>query len=79
MDGFRSLRLGEAVEFNVEEADGRIKAIDVTGPGGAPPQVCDTHVTQAVRVYGVGGCVGVVYINNPHTGSPPKGSTKRQW
>lgn len=39
MEGFRSLRLGETVQFDVEEVDGRIKAIDVTGPGGAPPLV----------------------------------------
>ncbi|XP_022952475.1 glycine-rich protein 2-like [Cucurbita moschata] len=33
-DGFRSLGVGEDVEFLIEpEADGRCKAIDVTGPG----------------------------------------------
>lgn len=38
-DGFRSLAEGEAVEFHVEGGDdGRTKAIDVTGPNGAPPQ-----------------------------------------
>jgi len=38
-DGFRSLAEGEAVEFIVEAGDdGRTKAIDVTGPNGAPPQ-----------------------------------------
>jgi hypothetical protein len=38
--GFRSLREGEAVEFDVEAAsDGRCKAVSVTGPGGAAPQV----------------------------------------
>lgn len=38
-EGFRSLREGEEVEFDVEEApDGRTKAIKVTGPGGVPPQ-----------------------------------------
>jgi cold shock CspA family protein len=38
-DGFRSLREGEAVEFVIESSDdGRAKAIDVTGPGGAPPE-----------------------------------------
>ena len=39
-DGYRSLREGEEVEFNVESGDdGRTKAVAVTGPGGAPPQV----------------------------------------
>lgn len=38
--GFRSLREGEAVDFDVEGGpDGRCKAINVTGPGGAAPQV----------------------------------------
>ena len=40
MEGFRSLREGESVEFVTEIApDGRQKAIKVTGPGGASPQV----------------------------------------
>ena len=40
-DGFRSLREGEPVEFSIDTADGdgRAKAADVTGPGGAAPQV----------------------------------------
>lgn len=38
-DGFRSLAEGEPVEFVVEDADGRPKAVEVTGPGGANPQV----------------------------------------
>ena len=39
-EGFRSLRENEPVEFNVEEGeDGRTKAVHVTGPDGAPPQV----------------------------------------
>ncbi|KAK9836303.1 hypothetical protein WJX81_003539 [Elliptochloris bilobata] len=38
-EGFRSLREGEAVEFFVETGeDGRMKAVEVTGPDGAPPQ-----------------------------------------
>lgn len=38
-EGFRSLREGEAVEFVIESSeDGRAKAIQVTGPGGAPPE-----------------------------------------
>lgn len=40
-EGFRSLREGEEVEYDVEAGpDGRTKAINVTGPGGAAPQVC---------------------------------------
>lgn len=39
-EGFRSLREGEEVEFDVEPGDdGRNKAVNVTGPGGAPPLV----------------------------------------
>lgn len=39
-DGFRSLAEGEPVEFTIENGDdGRTKAINVSGPGGAPPQV----------------------------------------
>lgn len=39
-EGFRSLREGETVEFEVETGpDGRAKAINVTGPEGATPQV----------------------------------------
>lgn len=34
-EGFRSLAEGESVEYNVEEQDGRKKAVDVTGPNGA--------------------------------------------
>ncbi|CAM8945105.1 unnamed protein product [Rhodiola kirilowii] len=38
-DGFRSLADGETVEFGVESGnDGRTKAVDVTGPDGAPVQ-----------------------------------------
>jgi cold shock CspA family protein len=37
-DGYRSLREAEEVEFDVESGDdGRTKAVNVTGPGGAPP------------------------------------------
>ncbi len=42
-EGFRSLREGEPVEFDVEPGeDGRNKAINVSGPGGAPPLVNNT-------------------------------------
>ncbi|PNW81973.1 hypothetical protein CHLRE_06g268600v5 [Chlamydomonas reinhardtii] len=38
-EGFRSLREGEVVEFEVEAGpDGRSKAVNVTGPGGAAPE-----------------------------------------
>lgn len=39
-DGFRSLKEGEPVEFFVENSDdGRAKAVQVTGPDGAAPEV----------------------------------------
>jgi hypothetical protein len=38
-EGFRSLREGETVEFFIETSDdGRSKAVQVTGPGGAAPE-----------------------------------------
>ncbi len=38
--GFRSLREGAAVEFYVETSDdGRLKAVEVTGPNGSEPEV----------------------------------------
>ena len=44
-DGFRSLAEGEQVEFVVDQSDdGRPKAIEVTGPGGANPQVCGVRL-----------------------------------
>eukprot|EP00210_Caulerpa_lentillifera_P001889 g1817.t1 len=43
-EGFRSLREGERVEFDVEKGqDGRDKAINVTGPDGMPPQGAPTY------------------------------------
>ena len=39
-EGFRSLAEGEPVEYYLEAGDdGRTKAVSVTGPNGAPPQV----------------------------------------
>lgn len=38
-EGFRSLREGEPVEYNIATGDdGRTKAVRVTGPNGAQPQ-----------------------------------------
>ncbi|KDD72850.1 hypothetical protein H632_c2814p0, partial [Helicosporidium sp. ATCC 50920] len=38
-DGFRSLADGASVEYATETAnDGRLRAIDVTGPGGSVPE-----------------------------------------
>lgn len=53
-EGFRSLREGEEVEFDVEEGpDGRAKAIKVTGPGGVAPQVMiiDSPASIYVRYF----------------------------
>lgn len=40
MEGFRSLADGEAVEFQIEQdpSSGKTKAVNVTGPSGAPPK-----------------------------------------
>ena len=39
MDGFRSLADGEQVEYTLQtDNDGRVRAVDVTGPNGARPQ-----------------------------------------
>lgn len=47
-EGFRSLREGERVEFDTEVSeDGRAKAINVTGPDGAPPQGAPRRVYSA--------------------------------
>ena len=52
-DGFRSLAEGEAVEFTIEHGDdGRTKAVQVTGPAGAPPQVRATRFFRSAVVRG---------------------------
>jgi hypothetical protein len=49
-DGFRSLAEGEQVEFYVESGDdGLTKAVQVTGPGGAPPQVFQIKLLRCAR------------------------------
>lgn len=51
-DGFRSLREGEAVEFFIENSeDGRSKAVQVTGPNGAQPQVRRRRVLACGLLY----------------------------
>ncbi len=49
-DGFRSLAEGEPVEFVVEDNDGRTKAVEVTGPGGANPQVLTLSLFPCVML-----------------------------
>lgn len=63
-EGFRSLRENEPVEFYVEEGeDSRTKAVNVTGPEGAPPQGAPR------RVY-YGGPPGGAFLP-PQGGYPP--------
>lgn len=48
-EGFRSLRENEPVEFVVETSeDGRTKAVNVTGPDGAPPQVSHRPIQYSI-------------------------------
>ena len=50
-EGFRSLREGEEVEFVIEPSeDNRFKAVKVTGPGGAPPQVQQGNAHQGFKL-----------------------------
>ena len=43
-DGFRSLAEGEDVEFEVtEDNNGRLRAVNVSGPDGAQPKVLFFH------------------------------------
>ena len=49
-EGFRSLAEGEPVEYFLESGDdGRTKAVQVTGPNGAPPQVSCAADAAALR------------------------------
>ncbi|CEF97904.1 Cold-shock protein, DNA-binding [Ostreococcus tauri] len=52
MDGFRSCWEGDEVEFEVEEVEGRMKAANVTGPGGAPLKHTPTSKYRRVRKQG---------------------------
>jgi cold shock CspA family protein len=46
-EGFRSLADGEAVEYVAEEDNsGRVKATQVTGPGGSVVQVRDIDISS---------------------------------
>ena len=60
-EGFRSLREGEVVEFFVETGeDGRMKAVKVTGPDGAPPQA-RTFALHSIPLY--------IFLYSPHLAS----------
>lgn len=55
--GYRSLKEGEEVEFDLVVADdGKKKAFRVTGPGGAPPQVLLSFKRDR------GACVQITYV-----------------
>ncbi|XP_059296844.1 cold shock protein 2-like isoform X1 [Lycium ferocissimum] len=58
-EGFRSLAEGEPVEFDVESGDdGRTKAVNVTGPGGAPVKGSTRGSSGGDRYGGGGGRYG---------------------
>jgi hypothetical protein len=47
-EGFRSLREGETVEFEIEAgSDGRAKAVNVTGPEGSTPMVREKIIAHS--------------------------------
>jgi len=49
-EGFRSLKDGEVVEFEIEAAaDGRTKAVNVTGPSGQAPQGAPRRSRSSTR------------------------------
>lgn len=51
-EGFRSLGEGEEVEFRVEEVNGRLRAVDVTGPQGAFVQGAPRRAPRSNFRYG---------------------------
>ncbi|KAF6262179.1 nucleic acid binding protein [Scenedesmus sp. NREL 46B-D3] len=60
-EGFRSLREGEEVEYDVEAGnDGRTKAVKVTGPEGAAPQGAPRR--SSYRSGAAGGTVGAAAV-----------------
>eukprot|EP00882_Tetradesmus_deserticola_P000937 GHRQ01001017.1.p1 GENE.GHRQ01001017.1~~GHRQ01001017.1.p1 ORF type:complete len:269 (+),score=83.22 GHRQ01001017.1:156-962(+) len=60
-EGFRSLREGEEVEYDVEEGnDGRTKAVKVTGPEGAAPQGAPRR--SSYRSAAAGSAVGAATV-----------------
>eukprot|EP00775_Hariotina_reticulata_P004696 gene4696-4948_t len=75
-EGFRSLREGEEVEFDVEAgSDGRTKAVKVTGPEGAAPQGAprrSAYRSSAVAAASPGGVVAVgAFRGNGRGRGPP--------
>lgn len=58
-EGFRSLREGETVEFEVEAGpDGRSKAVNVTGPDGSTPEGAPRTFRAGARGRGARGARG---------------------
>lgn len=74
-EGFRSLREGEEVEYEIEEGpDGRTKAINVTGPEGAAPQGAPRRSSyRSSSATGAGSTAGAVgsYRGNGRGRGPP--------
>lgn len=69
-DGFRSLADGETVEFYVESGDdGRTKAVQVTGPGGAPPQGARPPCANCRLANCIGAAWAAVCVDLAHGGS----------
>ena len=69
-EGFRSLREGERVDFDLEKGDdGRNKAVNVTGPDGAPPQVDLLMLTHSAVMH-VSVCPSVNRVDLPFVHTP---------